>query len=88
VVVLPGGKPVGYAQPNMSLQAVTVDTDNALKVQPVVMKTKGGDSIIWMVEETSAAPEAKQPEEKKGEEGEELGLDPVQKQEEKKAGEL
>jgi anti-sigma factor RsiW len=88
VVVLTGGNPVGYAQPNMSLQAVTVDTDNALKVQPVVMKTKGGDSIIWMVEETSAAPEAKQPEEKKGEEGEELGLDPVQKQEEKKAGEL
>jgi Putative zinc-finger len=87
VVVLTGGNPTGYAQPNMSLQAVTVDTGTSLKVQPVVMKTKGGDSIIWMVEEPPA-PDAKQLEKKNGEEGEELGIDPVQKPEENKAGEL
>lgn len=88
VVVLTGGNPTGYAQPNMSLQAVTVDTGSALQVQPVVMKTRGGDSIIWMVEETPAAPEAKKPDEKNAEEGEELGIDPVKQPEEKKAGEL
>jgi anti-sigma factor RsiW len=86
-VVLTGGNPVGYAQPNMSLQAVTVDDSaSSFKVQPVVMKTKGGDSIIWMVEEP--APEQKPPAVKNGEEGEELGIDPVSPKDEKKAGEL
>ena len=87
-VVLTGGNPVGYAQPNMSLQAVTVDSDAQLQIQPVVMKTKGGDSIIWMVEEPAAVDDAAKPVEKKGEEGEELGIDPVPQPEEKKAGEL
>lgn len=83
VVVLNSAGPVGYGQANMQLQAVTVDTE--ARVQPVVMQTKGGDSIIWMVEEQ---PEEKKPEVKKGEEGEELGIDPVPQPEEKKAGEL
>jgi anti-sigma factor RsiW len=91
VVVLTQGGRVGYAAPNMSLQAVTIDGDTALKVQPVVMQTKGGDSIIWVVEEP-AAPEEKtdKPAVKKetGEDGEELGIDPVKPTEEKKAGEL
>lgn len=85
VVVLNSAGPVGYGQANMQLQAVTVDTE--ARVQPVVMQTRGGDSIIWMVEEQPAADEPR-PEAKKGEEGEELGLDPVPAPEEKKAGEL
>jgi hypothetical protein len=93
VVVLNSSGPVGYANPNMSLQAVTVDSsDTAMKVQPVVMQTKSGDSIIWVVEEPAAAEGEKtdKPAVKKqtGEEGEELGIDPVKPNEEKKAGEL
>lgn len=84
VVALNSAGPVGYGQANMQLQAVTVDTE--ARVQPVVMQTRGGDSIIWVVEEPPA--EEKKPEVKKGEEGEELGIDPVPAPEEKKAGEL
>jgi hypothetical protein len=93
VVFFNQGNPVGYAQPNMSLQAVTIDGDTELKVQPVVMQTKGGDSIIWVVEDPAAAegePKTDKPAVKKGngEEGEELGIDPVKPNEEQKAGEL
>jgi hypothetical protein len=52
-------------------------------VQPVVMQTQGGDSIIWVVEEPAGEPAVK-----KGEESEELGSDPVPATNEKKAGEL
>jgi hypothetical protein len=72
---------------------VTIDGDTELKVQPVVMQTKGGDSIIWVVEDPAAAegePKTDKPAVKKGngEEGEELGIDPVKPNEEQKAGEL
>lgn len=83
-VVVTSGNAVGYGQATMEVQAVTIDSD--AKVLPVVMQTQGGDSIIWVVEEP--APDAAKSEVKQGEEGEELGIDPVSPTEEKKAGEL
>jgi hypothetical protein len=80
-VVLTSGNPVGYGQAKMEVQAVTIDSN--ARVQPVVMQTQGGDSIIWVVEEPAGEPAVK-----KGEESEELGSDPVPATNEKKAGEL
>jgi anti-sigma factor RsiW len=37
----------GYASPRMAVQAVT--TDPEAHVAPVVMKSEGGDAIIWLV---------------------------------------
>jgi anti-sigma factor RsiW len=93
VVGFNSGGRVGYAQENLAVQTVTVEDE--ARVQPVVMQTKGGDSIIWVVEEPPSE-DAKDGEpgadavkkKKTGEESEELGIDPARPAEEKKAGEL
>ncbi|HME90345.1 MAG TPA: zf-HC2 domain-containing protein [Myxococcaceae bacterium] len=41
------GSPEGYASPRMAVQAVS--TDPEAHVAPVVMKSEGGDAIIWLV---------------------------------------
>ena len=89
VVAVNSGGRVGYAQQNLAVQTVTVDDE--ARVQPVVMQTRGGDSIIWVVEEPPTEGEHGAEAVKKketGEESEELGIDPARPAEEKKAGEL
>lgn len=85
VAVLGQSSPVGYGAERAEVQTVSIDRE--AKYQPVVMETKGGDSIIWVVEEPD---EKVDPRKTTGtEDNEELGLDPAHQQaEEKKAGEL
>jgi anti-sigma factor RsiW len=47
VSVVKSGMPEGYASPRMAVQ--TVSTDPEAHVAPVVMKSEGGDAIIWLV---------------------------------------
>lgn len=47
VSAVKSGMPEGYASPRMAVQ--TVSTDPEAHVAPVVMKSEGGDAIIWLV---------------------------------------
>jgi hypothetical protein len=47
-IILRGGPQAGYASERMMVDAVKID--DGATVAPVVMETKGGDTIIWMVE--------------------------------------
>lgn len=73
---------MGYANPNVEVQTVSVDNDAT--VRPVVFETEKGDAIIWMVDDPDAKPDVKKTDTKR----EELDLDPNQDPATKKAGEL
>ena len=73
---------IGYANPNVEVQIVSVDNDAT--VRPVVFETEKGDAIIWMVDDPDAKPDVKKTDTKR----EELDLDPNQDPATKKAGEL
>jgi anti-sigma factor RsiW len=45
--------PVGYGRQEVAVQSVS--TDDAAHVAPVVLKTQGGDAIIWLVNQEKKA---------------------------------
>lgn len=66
--ILREGTPTGYASERMAVQSVT--TDDAAHVAPVVLETKSGNAIIWLVDQQPPAKPATPDDESASEERE------------------